>query len=331
LFEPQRLADLGIRLERQPAPLGVVWQQLLLPRRLARGDVDLLWSPLHTLPRRLPVPGVVTVHDLAALHFPETLTWKIRWSLLPFLEPSIERAARIVTVSASVAREIAAAWPRAAAKTEVIWNGVDPAFCPASEGAIAATRQRLGLPAGFLLYVGTIEPRKNVELLVDAWQALRAEWPAAPPLVIAGPEGWHSSALVRRLDRLAGEGLRRLGHLPRPELIAVVQAATLFVFPSLYEGFGLPVAEAMACGVPVVVARRSSLPEVVGDAGLCVDADDPHELVEALVQLLPDKERMQRLAALGRERAQGFSWRTAGKRLAGVFRLALAGSPETSR
>lgn len=271
------------------------------------------------------------MHDLAALHVPETLTWKIRWSLLPFLESSIERAARIVTVSASVAQEIAAAWPRAAAKTEVIWNGVDETFRPASEAAIAATRQRLGLPTGFLLYVGTLEPRKNVELLVDAWQALRAEWPAAPPLVIAGPEGWHSEALVRRLDRLSGEGLRRLGHLPRPELIALLQAATLFVFPSLYEGFGLPVAEAMACGVPVVVARRSSLPEVVGDAGLCVEGDDPRELVETLLQLLSDRQRMQRLAALGCERARSFSWRTAGERLAGVFHQILAGPPEAFR
>lgn len=276
------------------------------------------------------MPAVVTLHDLAALHYPETLTWKIRWSLLPFLQPSIERATRIVTVSASVAAEIAAVWPQAAAKTEVIWNGVDAAFRPAGEPEIAATRQRLGLPEGYLLYVGTLEPRKNVELLVDAWQALRADWPAAPPLVIAGPEGWHSAALVRRFARLSAEGLHWLGHLPRAELVAVLQAATVFAFPSLYEGFGLPVAEAMACGVPVVVARRSSLPEVVGEAGLCFDPDEPHELAAVLAELLPDGDRLRRLATLGIDRARVFSWRTAGERLAGVFHQVLAGSPGAS-
>ncbi len=324
LHDATRLRTLGIRLERQRSPLGVLWQQLVLPRRLAAGDVDLFWSPLHTLPRRLPVPAVVTVHDLALLHFPETLTWKIRWSLLPFLETSLERAARVVTVSHAVAAEIAASWPRAAAKVEVIWNGVAEAFVPGDRAAIAATRERLGLPDGYLLYVGTLEPRKNVELLLDAWLALRAEWPQAPPLVLAGPDGWHSAALRRRIEGLADAGVRRLGRLERAALVEVLQAAALFVYPSLYEGFGLPLVEAMACGVPVVGSNRASLPEVIGDAGLAVDADDPSALASALHQLLTDPELAARLAARGRERARLFSWRSAAARLAGLFHAVLA-------
>lgn len=324
LHDPTRLRALGIRLERERAPLGVLWQQWFLPRRLAAGDVDLFWSPLHTLPRRLPVPAVVTVHDLAVLHFPETLTWKIRWSLLPFLEPSLERAARVVTVSQAVAAEIAAAWPRAAAKTEVIWNGVGPEFLPGEPAAIAATRQRLGFPGGYLLYLGTLEPRKNVDLLLDAWLALRAEWPEAPPLVLAGPDGWHSAALRQRVAGLANDGVRRLGHLERGELVTVVQAASAFVYPSLYEGFGLPVAEAMACGVPVIGSNRASLPEVIGDAGVTVDADDPLALAGALHRLLTEPGLAARLAERGRERARLFSWRSAAARLSELFRAVLA-------
>lgn len=320
LDDATELGRLGVRVEVSPAPLGVIWQQLVLPRRLAAGDLDLFWSPLLTLPRRCPIPAVVTLHDLAALHVPETLPAKVRWSLLPFLERSVERADGVVAVSRAVAAEIAEAWPAAAAKIEVIWNGVDGTFRPADAREARAIRERLGAPGGYVLYAGTLEPRKNVELLLDAWELLagvRGE--ALPPLLLAGPYGWKSRALERRVAALARAGVRRLGRLDRPALVETVRGATLFVYPSFYEGFGLPPAEAMACGVPVIVGNRSSPPEIVGDAGLTVDPDDPEALAGEIAALLDDPARAAELGRRGLERARAFSWSAAASRLADLF------------
>jgi glycosyltransferase involved in cell wall biosynthesis len=326
----ERLRAAGVRVEWQRSPLGVVWQQTLLPRRLAAGDLDLLWSPLLTLPRRLPVPGVVTIHDLAALLWPETLPLKVRWSLLPFLSATVESARRIVAVSNATARDLLAAFPAAAGKVEVIWNGVAESWTPGEPAAIAATRARLEAPRGYFLYAGTLEPRKNLELLLDGWERLRRDAPeAALPLLVAGPDGWKQRELQARLAALEPMGVRRLGRLPVAELRAVVQAATAFVYPSLYEGFGLPVAEAMACGVPVVVAAASSLPEVAGDAGLAVHPEDFEELASALGRLATEPDLAAELGRRGVVRARRFSWDDAAARLAGVFRavLAEAGGP----
>ncbi len=322
----ERLRAAGVVVEWQPAPLGVVWQQTLLPRRLAAGDVDLFWSPLQTLPRRLPIPGVVTIHDLAVLLWPETLPFKVRWSQLPFLGATVERAARLVAVSNATARDLTAAFPAAAGKTEVIWNGVDAGWTPGTPESIATTRERLGAPGGYFLYAGTLEPRKNLELLLDAWEMLRAEEPeTTPPLVVAGPDGWKNSHLVARLSELGPSGVRRLGRLPLAELRDVVRAARAFVYPSHYEGFGLPVAEAMACGVPVVVSDRSSLPEVAGDAGLVIDPDHPEGLLAALHRLVTEPGLGAELGRRGVERARLFDWDDAAARFAAIFR-AVAGA-----
>ena len=323
------LAAIGVAVEIQPAPLGVIWQQLLLPRRLAAGDIDLFWSPLLTLPRRSPVPTVVTVHDLAVLHVPDTLSLKVRWSLLPFLGHSVERAGAVVAVSEAMARELAHAWPQAVARIVTIHNGVDPEFRPADAESIAATRARLAAPGGYLLYAGTVEPRKNLDLLLEAWETLASErGEQLPPLLLAGPYGWKSRHLERRIAALAPRGVRRLGRLERPELVAAIQAASLFVYPSFYEGFGLPAAEAMACGVAVVAADRSSLPEVVGDAGLLIDPEDPHALAAALARLLDDPALAAELGRRGIERAARYSWPRGALALAELFDRVLAeGAP----
>ncbi len=323
LHESVQLARRGLEIETHRAPLGVIWQQQYLPGRLAKGDIDLFWSPLLTLPTRLPVPGVVTIHDLAALHHPETLTWRVRLSLLPFLEKTVRQATRILTVSHSVAGEIARQWPEAARRTEVAWNGVAPEFLPASPEELTAIRQRLDLPERFVLFAGTVEPRKNLDLLLDAWEALRLSNDKMPPLLVAGPDGWGSRATHRRMQRLAPLGLRRLGHLERSDLVAVLQAATVFVFPSLYEGFGLPAAEAMACGVPVMVSNSSSLPEVVGDAGRLFDPGDPIDLAGGLKEWLDSPALLAEARARGLERARAFTWRRSAEVHARVFHQAL--------
>jgi len=322
---PPRGADelvaAGVVVEDQPAPLGVLWQQLRLPRRLARGDVDLLWSPLFTIPFRCPVPAVVTVPDLTALLMPETHNWKVRWSLLPFLRPSLEAARGVVAISQATADDVAFHFPQCADKIEVVYPGIDPEFRPGEPAAIAATRRDLGAPDGYLLYAGTLEPRKNLGVLLDAWERLDGELRGVPPLLLAGPYGWGSRDLVARIERLAPR-VRALGHLPRARLVATFQAATAFVYPSLYEGFGLPPAEALACGLPVIVSDRSSLPEVVGDAGLAVPPR-AEEIAAALATVLEKPARAAEMSRLALAQAAKFTWENAASGMESAFRAAL--------
>lgn len=318
------LSNLGIALEVQPSPLGVLWQQLRLPKRLAQGDIDLFWSPLSILPIRCPVPAVVTVHDLTVLLMPEAHTWKVKLSQLPFLTHTLERADRVAVDSRATAADLALHFPQCAPRVRLVGCGVDADFVPGDEVTRQETRERLGAPAGYILYAGTLEPRKNLGLLLSAWERLKRDEPEnTPPLLLAGAYGWGSEELVRRLEGLAPWGARRLGRVPKPELVAAMQAATIFVYPSSYEGFGLPVAEAMACGAPVVAANTSSLPEVVGDAGLLVSPEDPADLAAALARLLASEDLRAELGRKGRERAAGFTWENAAVALEQVFFEAL--------
>ena len=313
----------GVRIEQQSAPLGLWWQQLRLPKRLAAGDVDLFWSPLMTLPTRLPVPGVVTIHDLTTLLLPETHRLKNRLTTRPFLKRTIAVASRIVTDSESSARDIRAWFPESADRLHIVYPGIDTEFTPASGERIDELRRGLGYPNGYLLYVGTVEPRKNLKLLLDVWEELRRDDPDFPPLVVAGPYGWGSSELVSRIERLEGTGLSYFGHAERSRLVELFQAATAFVYPSLYEGFGLPPAEALACGIPTVVSDRSSLPEVVGDAGLLFDPGQPSELADALRRLLGDPGLARDLSRRAVTQAATFSWDKAAAEMEEVFALAL--------
>jgi glycosyltransferase involved in cell wall biosynthesis len=324
---PRGAAELtaaGIPTEDEPAPLGVIWQQLRLPRRLRQGDLDLLWSPLMTLPLRCPVPAVATVHDLTTLLLPEAHRLKVKWSILPFLRSSLERADRLVAVSHATARDVAFHFPQAARKVRVVHHGIGPEYRPGTPEGIAAIRQELGAPEGYILYVGTLEPRKNIGAILDAWEALHHEDPRLPPLILAGGYGWSSRHLVRRIEALAAKGVRSLGHVDRAQLVRVFQGARVFVYPSLYEGFGLPPAEAMACGIPTVVSDASSLPEVVGDAGIRVPLGDVGSLAMAVQGLLQDPVRAAEMGARGLERSARFRWDRAAREMEEVFAEALA-------
>jgi len=322
--EEAALAAAGIATEVAPAPLGVIWQQLALPRRLRRGDLDLLWSPLLTLPLRCPVPAVVTVHDLTTLLMPETHSLKVKWSILPFLRASMERAERVVTISESSARDIAFHFPQCAAKVRVVYPGIDAEFRPGSWGEIDDFRQEMGAPEGYVLSTGTLEPRKNIGAVLDAWEALHDDDPRTPPLFLVGPYGWASKHLVQRIEKLRPQGVRALGHVDRSLLVRLFQSARLFVYPSLYEGFGLPPAEALACGIPTIVSNTSSLPEVVGTAGVQVDPRDPGELAAAMRDLLASPARIEELRGRGLEQAARFRWETAAAQMEEVFREALS-------
>jgi len=328
-IDPEKLEGAGISCEVDSAPLGVIWQQLRLPRRLAQGDINLFWSPLLTLPWRLPgrerpTPGVVTIHDLTPLLFPEMHHAKTRWSVRPFLRRTTEIAAAIAVDSAATERDVIERFPRSSAKTEVVPMGVSERFHPGTPDEITALRNELGFPGGYLLHVGTLEPRKNTERLIDSWLELRREDSSTPPLVLAGGRGWHTEALSAKIDGLQEMGLRHLGRVDADQLPQLYRAATAFAFPSLYEGFGLPPLEAMASGVPVAASNRSSLPEVVGDAGILFDPEDERAIREALRKLLSDSSLRAEFAAKGLERAREFSWNRAAERMESIFRRVLS-------
>ncbi len=321
LAAPERLLREGMELRVQPAPSGFVWQHLRVPRAVRIAAADLYWSPLFTLPLRMPVPGVVTVHDLAAWEVPETLTWKIRWSLKPFLRASLNRAQRVFTVSAAVAAELRRRFPRVAGKLEVIPNGVDlDRFRPASEAEVTLIRHQLGCPKGYLLFLGTLEPRKNVAALLDAWEILPAP---RPPLLLVGGSGWGSAQLIQRLGDLLTSGVRWLGRLESSETLAILQGATALVYPSRYEGFGLPVLEAMACGVPVITSRSAALLELGGGATLPVDPQDIGSFSIRLQELWSNPRLQNELKDRGLERAQAFSWRRAAEQFARAVKTTL--------
>jgi alpha-1,3-rhamnosyl/mannosyltransferase len=321
---PLPTLPLGIGVAIQPARYGVAWQQSYLPRWLRRHRPDLFWSPPQTLPLLAPIIAsttrlVTTVHDLTVLTHPTAHTTKVKWSQAPLLGRSLAIAHHVVAISTATATELAKHFPRLAAdKITVIHNGIDEAFTPSSADDIATWRRRLGAPEGYLLAVGTLEPRKNLAYLLDAWLPLR-ERGEAPPLLLAGPEGWGEEALRRRLATLEPLGVRRLGVLPKEDLVRTVAAATAFVYPSLAEGFGLPAAEAMACGVPTLVCDISSLPEVVGDAGLLVDPNDPSSLSRALLRVLREPALAAELSRRGIGRASRFTWARCADQLSVVF------------
>lgn len=323
IVDGRLLVEAGISMEAHGGPLGVWWQQLMVPRRLQRGDIDLFWSPITTLPVRLTVPGVVTVHDLTTLLHPETHRLKVRLSVLPFLKNTLSRASYIAADSAATADDLRSYWPACGEKIEIIYPGIDAEFRPGAPQDIAATREEVSCPDGYILYSGTLEPRKNLGTLLTAWEGLRQTRPGTPPLVLTGPYGWRSRDLLGRIEGLAGQGLHYLGRVSRARLVSLMQAASIFVYPSLYEGFGLPPAEAMACGIPTIASDRSSLPEVVGDAGLLFDPEDPAALAAAIQRLLDEPNLSTELGNRGWRRSQTFRWERAAELMEQLFRRTL--------
>ncbi|MCL4402177.1 MAG: glycosyltransferase family 4 protein [Acidobacteria bacterium] len=224
-----------------------------------------------------------------------------------FAEHVLKRAAGMIAISASSRQDAARILGLDAARIEVIYPGVAPAFFDYGAERTAAATRKLGLAKPYALFVGTVEPRKNVGVLLEAWEHLPADMRDEFDLVIAGPAGWGDGGVLDRL-RSGIPGVRYLGYVAESDMPGLNAGASLFVYPSLYEGFGLPVAQAMAAGIPVITSNLSSLPEVAGDAGLLVDPRSPAELRAALEKLLPLPDLRRGLGNKGRERARQFRW-----------------------
>ncbi|HEX9413972.1 MAG TPA: glycosyltransferase family 1 protein [Ktedonobacterales bacterium] len=279
----------------------ILWEQLALPATLRRRHVDVFHSPVNVLPLRLTCPSVVTIHDLAFLSYPQFFRPARRVYQRALTTRSARRATLVLADSESTKQDIVARLGVPSSRVRVVYPAIDPKFRPMPDPhRLAAFRQEHDLPERFLLYLGTLEPRKNLVGLIEAYAALRSQEVTAPPLVIAGGKGWYYDALFAKVRELNLErAVTFAGYVRDEEQALWYAAAELFIYPSLFEGFGLPVAEAMACGTPVVTSNASSLPEVAGNAAILADPRQPVALAHAMQSVLASDETRRRLAAEG--------------------------------
>jgi glycosyltransferase involved in cell wall biosynthesis len=319
---PEAFDGIDVAVERVPlaSPWAQpIWDHVLVPRVLRRMKVDLYHGTKNAVPIAAPCPTVVTVHDLAVYHHPESFALAQRLHLRAHTPHAVRAARAVLTVSEHSAADLRARFPRAAAKVVAVPNGVSERFAPITDAdALAQFRDRYGLGEGPLIaYLGTLQPRKNVELLAAAFGRVANALPGAE-LVLAGRirPGYH--------PRLPRERVRLIGPLPDAELPLFYSAASVLVNASLYEGFGLTLVEAMACGCPVIALRRSAVPEVTGDAALLLDEPSEEALARALVTMVGDAATAASHRALGRLRAAAFSWARTARLVEQCYANALA-------
>jgi glycosyltransferase involved in cell wall biosynthesis len=298
----------------------MLWEQLLQPVALVRRRIDVLHSLGYVQPMLCSKRSVVTVHDLSFLRFPEAFNRSNRNYLRLFTTLSVRRANRVIAVSESTKRDLVDLLGIPAAKITVVYHGVEEEFRPFTSSTIADFRCKLGLPEHFVLYCGTLEPRKNVDGLIAAFAKVKREARLPHKLVLAGAKGWRYERIFALVEEL---GLKDEvifpGYLAYGEQPLWYNAADVFVYPSLYEGFGFPPLEAMACGTPVISSDVSSLPEVVGDAGLLVDPGERDELADAIRKVLMDHELRLAMGKAGLLRASEFTWSRAAARTVEVY------------
>jgi glycosyltransferase involved in cell wall biosynthesis len=309
------------RLPTQRPPVRILWEQVFQPRAVRRADVDLAHGPAFVGALASRYPFVITVHDLSFLLYPQNFRTMNRLYLKTLTRLSVRRARRVIAVSESTKRDLVQQYDLSPARIDTVYNGVDPSFRPLPPDQVAAFRTKRGLPERFILFVGTLEPRKNLVRLVEAYSQLSRP---RPPLMLVGGKGWLYEQIFARVEALdLCNDVHFVGYVSTDELPWWYNAAALFAYPSLYEGFGLPPLEAMACGTPVVTSTASSLPEVVGDAGWLVDPADTASLVEAMGQALTDENEREKMRAAGLVRAQGFSWQETARCTVNSYRKAL--------
>ena len=301
----------NFRMVPETAPLYSISEQIRIPLSTSRERLDLFHEPHYILPPAIRCRSVVTIHDCIHLMFPQYLPSRLAYFYAKASMWSATRKAdRILTVSEASKRDILHFFDIAPEKVEVIYNAIDERFlAPADPQRMDLVRQRFQLDHPFVLYVGNIKPHKNIERLIDAFGRARNSGPDNLKLIIIGDELSKYPVLRQSVHRhKLDKHVRFLGFQPLETLAAFYRLARAFVFPSLYEGFGLPPLEAMACGTPVVTSNVSSLPEIAGGAALLVDPHDPDAIARGIVQAVSDEPLRRSLIERGHARAHEFSW-----------------------
>jgi glycosyltransferase involved in cell wall biosynthesis len=323
LFLPGTPGAAFANVEQRILPARRLWTHGRLAWEIRRHAPDCLFVPAHVLPLSLVLArrpaGVVTVHDLGHRAYPDAHTFRQRLYLEWGTRGSVALAARVIAVSRATASDLQRAYAAPAGKVQVIHEAASPPT-PATPQAMDAVRARYGLSRPYALYVGTIQPRKNLARLIAAYGRLHRDAPVGWDLVLAGGRGWLSESLYRQADGLGLAGAIHFpGYVPEAELPALLGGARFFCYPSLYEGFGLPVLEAQQMGVPVMTANNSALPEVAGDAALLVDPTDVDAIADAMLRLSQDEALRQQLIAAGYENVKRFSWEKAARQTLAVL------------
>lgn len=321
----QRIEWRHSRLPTAKPEVRIGWEQTSGVVAAHRARIDLLHAPVNVISMGVRLPQVVTVHDLAFHHYPEQYPGMKQRYLRAMTRQSVRRATRVIAVSEATRQDIISVYDIEPARVVTVPNGVDDGMRPLPSEDVQAFREEQGLPEHFFLFLGTLQPRKNIAALVRAYAtaSMGVDW----PLVIAGAKGWQYEQIYAQVQDLGLEDrVHFAGHVPGEQLAHWYSAATILVYPSLYEGFGLPLLEAMACGTPVIGSNVSSLPEVIGDAGVQVDPRNVPALAEAMLRLAADGELRQQLSRRGLERAASFTWREAASKTVDVYRQVIAES-----
>ena len=303
----------------RPSPRFQLWFQLALPGRLKKDGIDLFHGLFYRLPMRLPVPGVLTVHDLSGYLYPELHAGKTHMVNLmyPFF---VKKASRIIAVSEFTAKELRVNFPDSSEKIVVIHEAAPPEYAPVKDmSVLERIREKYSLPDRFFLFLGTLEPRKNLTGLLDAFYNVADSIPHS--LVISGSTGWKTQAIFEKLQEgVSGGKVFLTGHVDRKDVQALLSMAEFFAYPSLYEGFGLPVLESMACGTPVITSSVSSMPEIAGNAALLVDPLSKDSIATAIRTMALDGSKREEFSEKGLARASEFSWRRAAGETMDVYR-----------
>jgi glycosyltransferase involved in cell wall biosynthesis len=322
-----RFRFLEASVSHESHPGGDLWVEWVLPRRAEEHRIDVLHGPAFLIPTRATrAAKVVTVHDLVAYTHPETIPWKYALYMRWLTRRVVAAAARVITDSDAVRANVGRILRAPPERLDVIPLGVSARFRAPPPASVDGTLARLGVPRPYLLFVGNLEPRKNLAGLLRAFRRVRRESPAAMHLVVAGKLAWKSGPLRAELGApdLAG-AVVATGYVAPADLPALYAGAAALVFPSFWEGFGLPVLEAMACGTPVVASDVASLPEVCGDAAVLVDPASPDSIAQGILEVVGDEANRGELIRRGLSRARAFPWERTARETLASYRRAIGG------
>jgi glycosyltransferase involved in cell wall biosynthesis len=300
----------------------ILWEQSVWPIQAAREEVDLLHSMAFVTPIFTKIPTIVTVYDLSFVHYPEKFPTSQRLYLQTQTARSVKQAQRVITISEATRQDLYRHFDVPLEKIEVVFPGVESHYKQIPQESLNAFRVENDLRKPFILHVGTLQPRKNIPVLLNAFAALKNQ---DVDLVLAGGKGWQYDQIFSQVKDLGlADQVRFTGYVRDEELPFWYNAAKVLVFPSVYEGFGMPIIEAMACGTPVIAAHTSSIPEAGGEAALYFEPHDVEKLTQQLAEIFENDDLLLKMRQSGFMQARKFSWELAGSETVRIYAEVLA-------